>query len=117
MGMLAGEDLFRSAEPAALHALAMRCKFKAFPTGAAIIAEGVPPGAALFLIRKGVLEESRGGDHVAYLGAGSSLNAQALLKPNLSAGTTVVAARHSEVFILRRRDVMKVAQMYPRFAA
>lgn len=115
--MLAGEPLFKGAEPSALHALAMRCKFKAFPRGAALVAEGQPPGAVLFLLRKGVVEESRDGVHQAYIGAGSSLNAQGLVKPLIVAGTSLTAARHAELFLLRRRDMLKVAQMYPRFAA
>jgi hypothetical protein len=33
------------------------------------------------------------------------------------AGSSFVTAKHCEVFVLRRRDLFKVAQMYPKFAA
>ncbi len=40
-----------------------------------------------------------------------------LTQPNLLAATSVTTVKHCEVFVLRRRDVFKVAQMYPKFAA
>jgi len=117
LAMLNAEPLFRGLDPAVIRALAIRCKFKAFPKRVALIVEGAPPGAALFLLRKGAVEESRDGSHLAYLGRGTSFNAKALTQPNLLASSSFSTASHCELFVLRRRDVFKVAQMYPKFAA
>jgi hypothetical protein len=42
----------------------------------ALVVEGSAPGAALFMVRKGAIEESRDGTHVAYLGRGATFNAK-----------------------------------------
>lgn len=83
----------------------------------ALIVEGSPPGAALFLLRKGAVEESREGVHTAFLGRGASFNSRALTQPNLLASSSFTTVKHCELFVLRRRDLFKVAQMYPKFAA
>ncbi len=57
--MVHAEPLFRGAEPGVVHSLAMRCKFRAYPAHVACVLEGVAPGAALFLVRKGVVEGTR----------------------------------------------------------
>lgn len=69
------------------------------------------------MVRKGVVEESRRGVHIGYLGRGATFNIKGLLSPALAAGTSFHTAKHTELFVLRRRDVLKVAQMYPKFAA
>jgi len=83
VAVLNAEPVFRGLEPAVIRSLAMRCKvelvfclfasfclsdnqcaqFKAFPKRVALVVEGEAPGAALFMLRKGVLEETRGGVH------------------------------------------------------
>lgn len=54
--MVNAEPLFRAVEPAVVHSLAMRCKFRAYPRGVACVLEDTRPGAALFMIRKGAVE-------------------------------------------------------------
>lgn len=83
----------------------------------ALILEEQLPGAAMYFVRKGVLEESSRGRHLGYVGRGAVLNAKGLTYPNQFAGTSFHTVKHCEVFVLRRRDVLKVAQMYPKFAA
>ncbi len=39
------------------------------------------------------------------------------MQPAVVAGTSFHTVKHTEMFVLRRRDVLKVAQMYPKFAA
>ncbi len=39
------------------------------------------------------------------------------MQPAVAAGTSFHTVKHAELFVLRRRDVLKVAQMYPKFAA
>jgi CRP-like cAMP-binding protein len=68
-------------------------------------------------VRKGKLEESYDGVHTAYLGAGSVVNMKGLMYPHQNAGASLHTVTHCEVFVLRRRDVLKVAQMFPKFAA
>lgn len=115
--MLNSEPLFKAVDPAVIHALAIRCRFKAFPKDVAVIVEDTPPGAAIFMVRKGALEESRNGVHQGYIGRGTVFNVKGMLQPALNAPSTYTTVRHSELFVLRRRDVFKVAQMYPKFAA
>lgn len=78
--------------------------------------EDVLPGAAVFMIRKGVVEESCRGTHIGYMGRGSTFNIKGLMQPAIPAGTSIHTVKHTEMFVLRRRDVLKVAQMFPKFA-
>lgn len=89
---LNAEPVFRGLDPNVVRALAIRCKFRvncsastkrlflillqAYPRRVALIVEGAPPGAGLFMLRKGVLEESRDGVHQAYWGRGTTFNAK-----------------------------------------
>jgi len=112
---LASEPLFEGVGLDVLNALAARCKFKSFPPNVTIIRESLLPGPYLYFLKRGIIQESKEGKHIAYLGTGSSFNQRGFLVPKTAADHTLHTVKYSELFILRKSDLIRVAQFYPAF--
>jgi len=110
---LASEVLFEGLKINILSAIAARCKFKCFPPHVSIIREGGLPGPYLYFLKRGVIQESKEGKHIAFLGSGSSFNQGGFLVPTANAEHTLHTVKYTEVFVLRKNDLRRVAETYP----
>ena len=112
---LASEPLFEGISLEVLHALSARCRFKSFPPNVTIVRENALPGPYLYFLKRGIIEESKDGKHLAYLGSGSSFNQRGFLVPKTEADNSLHTVKYSELFVLRKSDLIRVSQFYPAF--
>lgn len=70
--------IFRALDADDVEALGPACRVKSLPAGARVCREG-EPGDALYIIKSGVLDVSRGGQHINVLSAGEFFGEMALV--------------------------------------